>query len=82
MRGQITDEQLRELEKARKKNKDKNIERRMRALIMFAQGSKRETIAEQTGYNKNHISELVGKYVRYGFPDIIPFVTAPSASDS
>ena len=37
-RYHISEEQVEELERARKKNKDKNIEKRLKALLMHAEG--------------------------------------------
>jgi len=69
-RHEITEEQMRELEAARKKNKNKNVEKRLKALILFAGGLKREEIAKQTGFAKSYISEIVGKYDKLGLEAI------------
>jgi hypothetical protein len=58
-RYHINEEQARELERARKGNKDKNVEKRLRALLLHAEGKTREKIAEITGFVKSYISELV-----------------------
>jgi len=65
-RHEISREQVVELETARKKNRDKNVEKRLKALIMFAEGGKREEIGKETGFAATYISEIVGKYVRGG----------------
>ena len=57
---------MRELEAKRKENKNKNVEKRLKALLLFSEGIKREEIAKQTGYAKTYISEIVGKYLRNG----------------
>ena len=69
-RHEITEEQANELKAARKRNKDKNIERRLKALILFTSGHKREEIAKQTGYAKSYISEIVTKYTKFGIEAI------------
>ena len=70
-RYHINEEQARELERARKENKDKNVERRLRALLLHAEGKTREKIAEVTGFVKSYISELVSKYCNQGISTII-----------
>ena len=69
-RHEITEEQKGELEAARKKNKNKNVEKRLKALILFAGGHKREEIARQTGFAKSYISEIVAKYIKFGMEAI------------
>ena len=54
-RFHINEEQVKELEEARRKNKDKNVEKRLKALLLHAEGKTRETIAELTGYVKSYI---------------------------
>ena len=70
-RFHINEEQVKELEEARRKNKDKNVEKRLKALLLHAEGKTRETIAELTGYVKSYISELVSKYSKKGISTII-----------
>ena len=70
-RYQISEEQVAEIERTRKKNRDKNVEKRLKALLLHAQGEKREKIAEHTGFVKSYISELVSKYCNKGLSSII-----------
>jgi len=67
----ITSEQVRELEKARKENKDKNKEKRLKALLMHAGGESHAEIAKATGFAKTYITEIVGKYSRGGIEAIV-----------
>jgi transposase len=67
----ITEEQVKEIEKARKANKDKNVDNRLKALLLHADGIQHEKIAQQTGYVKTYISELVGKYCKNGIEAIV-----------
>ena len=69
-RHEITVEQENELEASRKENKNKNVEKRLKALVLFAGGLKREEIAKQTGFTKGYISEIVAKYVKFGMEAI------------
>lgn len=67
----ISEEQVVEIEMSRKQNKNKNIDKRLKALLLHAEGKKRIEIAEKTGYAKSYISELVYKYCTYGISKII-----------
>ena len=69
-RYHINEEQLIELEEARSQNKDKNVEKRLKALLLHAQGEKRASIAEKTEFAKSYISELVSKYCSNGLSAI------------
>jgi transposase len=69
-RYHINDEQADEIKKARKENKDKNVEKRLKALLLHAAGKTREIIAQQTGFVKSYISELVAKYCNQGLSAI------------
>jgi transposase len=69
-RYQFTEEQFAELEAARKSNKDKNVERRIRALLMRRQGMKNAEIAKATGFDKVYLSELFSKYAKGGLEAI------------
>ena len=71
MRYNINKDQLAEIEEARKKNRDKNNEKRMKVLVLHAQGEKRSAIAEKTGYVTSYISAIVSKYSKYGLASII-----------
>lgn len=68
-RNYISPEEVAELEKARRKNKDKNIDKRLNALLLHAQGKSRAEISAQTGYGKQYITELVGKYIKNGLKE-------------
>jgi len=65
-RNEISKEQANEIEEARKKNKDKNVEKRLRALTLHAEGETRESVAAKTGYVKSYVSELVSKFCNKG----------------
>ena len=52
----FTKEQVRELETAKKKNKNKNADKRLEALLLRAQNMKREKVAEKTGFCNTIIS--------------------------
>jgi len=70
-RREINKEQVAEIEKVRKENKDKNVEMRLKALLLHAGGIKHVKVAEQTGFAKSYISELVCKYCNNGIKAIV-----------
>ena len=67
----ISKEQIEELEEARKKNKNKKVDRRLKALLMHAQGEEHSKISIQTEYASTYISELAAKYVDKGISAIV-----------
>ena len=52
-RYHFSEERVAEIEKARRRNKDKNVENRLESLLLHAQGKKRAEIAVKTGYVKS-----------------------------
>jgi len=69
-RYQFNEKQLSELETLRKQNKDKNVEKRIKALLLYSAGEKCVRIAEQTGFAKTYITELVSRYRKNGLSAI------------
>lgn len=67
---EITAEQRTEIEEARAKNKDKQVEYRLKALSMRAEGASARKIGEATGYHPAYISRLVSKYIHGGLEAI------------
>lgn len=68
-RHKISEEAVREIEKARKENKDKTVDRWLEVLILHASGKTRTEISEKTGYKNQYITELVGEYCRVGLSE-------------
>ena len=62
----ISQSQLVEIETARKKNRNKSIERRLYVLFMRAEGKSLEEISEKTGYHISTASKLISRYMREG----------------
>ena len=62
----LSDEQMLELKEARKSNKDKNVDNRLKALLLYGEGVKHSAIADKTGFVTTYITELAGKYRRNG----------------
>ncbi len=67
----ITEEQKQEIKEARKKNKDKRAETKLKALEMRAEGCKLKEIGEKTGYHPKHVSKIVTKYINEGIEAIM-----------
>ena len=68
---EITAEQKQEIEEARKKNRDKRIEAKLKALSLRADGLKSKAIAEATGYNPAYVSTIVSQYIHGGLEAIV-----------
>lgn len=66
----ITQENKREIEAARKKNKNKNVEKRLMALSLRADGKTHREIAEMTGFNVRYVGDLVENYCKNGLEAI------------
>ena len=71
MKYVITSEQKAELKAARKKNKNKQTERRLRVLELRAEGIGLKEIAEKTGYSRSHVSGLIARYCQEGLSAIV-----------
>ena len=67
---EISESQLLEIETARKKNRNKNIERRLYVLVMRAEWKSLEEISEKTGYHISTASKLIARYMRDGISAI------------
>lgn len=70
MRYTFTEEENAEIQEARRKNRDKNVDRRLKALEWKARGRTGQEIAEMTDYNPGYISKLAAKYRKGGIEAI------------
>ena len=68
-RHRISAEEVEEIKKVSKKNKDKNIDKRLEVLLLHAEGKKRAEISGKTGYSEQRITELVREYRIKGLDD-------------
>lgn len=68
---EITAEQKAEIEKARKANKDKKVEDRLKVLLMRADGKPASRISEATGYHAAYVSAIVSNYAKHGIEAIM-----------
>lgn len=67
---EISEEGLNELRQARRVNRDKNVDRRLHALILHAEGNTGGRVSELTGYNEKYLYELYRKYLTEGIAAI------------
>ncbi len=66
----FSNEEIQGIEQARKANKDKRVEKRLKALEMRAKGASAKDVSDATGYHTNYISRLVTKYCNKGLEGI------------
>ena len=66
----FTLEETQEIKAARKKNRDKNVEKRLAALEMRAEGKQNKEISEKTGFHTQYITVLVSRYKANGLASI------------
>lgn len=65
-RYKFSENEIKEIEQARKENKDKRVEARLKALELRAKGSSSEEVSNATGFHTGHVTRLVAKYRDYG----------------
>jgi len=56
------EEEIEGIGAARKKNKDKQVEVRLKALELRARGGSAKEVAQATGFHPSYITTLVAKY--------------------
>ena len=66
----FTLEETQEIKAAREKNRDKNVEKRLAALEMRAEGKRNKEISEKTGFHTQYITVLVSRYKANGLANI------------
>ena len=66
MKYKISAEQYAEIKAAQKRNRDKQIENRLKVLALRYEGKRLDEIAEATGFHHAHISNLIRKYFEEG----------------
>lgn len=67
---QITSAQKEEIELARKANRDKRTEAKLKVLFMRAEGEDSKKISEVTGFHSAYVSTIVSKYIHGGIEAI------------
>ena len=71
MKYRITTEQKQEIEHARKVNKNKRVENRLRVLVLRAEGTELNEIAKITGYSRSNVNKLIATYCKEGIGAIV-----------
>ena len=69
-RYQFSEEEIKAIEQARKENKDKRAEARLKVLQLRAQGQKAKEVAAETGFHAAYVTQLVAKYKEHGLEAI------------
>lgn len=69
-RYKFSEEQIKEIGQARKNNKDKRAEARLKALEMRAKGAKASEVSRATGFHAGSVTRLVAKYRDHGIEAI------------
>ena len=67
----FTEEEKEELQRYRKQNRDKKIEKRLEALMLRAEGKGNREISEKTGFHTQYITVLVSRYKANGIENIV-----------
>ena len=70
MQYKFSAEQYAEIKVARKANRDKQIENRLKVLALRCEGKRMKEIAEATGFGHAHITNLIRKYFKEGLSAI------------
>ena len=66
----FSEQEIEKIVQARRENKDKRVETRLKALEMRARNVKASKIAEATGFHSAYISQLAAKYKNCGIEAI------------
>ena len=69
-RYKFSEEEIKTIERARRDNKDKRAEARLKALELRAKGAKASEVAEATGFHAGSVTRLVAKYRAHGLEAI------------
>ena len=69
-RYNFSEEEIKAIQQARKGNKDKRVEARLKALELRAKGQKAGEEAKATGFHPAYVTQLVAKYRTHGLEAI------------
>ena len=69
-RNQFSEEEIKAIEQARKENKDKRAEAKLKVLQLRAEGQKAKEVAAATGFHAAYVTQLVAKYRDHGLEAI------------
>ena len=66
MKYKFSEEQYEAIKKARKQNRDKQIDKRLQVLELRCEGKGLDEIASITEFHRSHVSNLIRKYFEEG----------------
>ena len=66
-----SEEEFAKIKAARKKNKNKRVEKLLEVLTLRYEGKSNREISERTGYNERYITMLLAKYRKQGLEEFI-----------
>ena len=69
-RYKFSEEEIKAMQQARKENKDKRVETRLKALELRAKGQKAKEVTKATGFHPAYVTQLVAKYRDHGLEAI------------
>ena len=69
-RYKFSEEEIKAIQQARKGNKDKRVEARLKALELRAEGQKAKEVTKATGFHPAYVTQLVAKYRTHGLEAI------------
>ena len=69
-RYRFREEEIAAIQEARRKNKDKRAEQRLKALELRAKGESAKAVSQATGFCAAYVSQLVKKYLDNGLEAI------------
>ena len=69
-RYKFSEEEIKEIEQARRDNKDKRAEARLKALELRAKGADAKQVSRATGFHASSVGRLVAKYRDHGLEAI------------
>ena len=69
-RYQFSEEEIKAIQQARKENKDKRAETRLKALELRAKGEGAKEVAKAAGFHPAYVTQLVAKYRDHGLEAI------------
>lgn len=71
MKYEYSEEQKKEIKEARKKNKNKRIEKKLQVLEMRSEGVTQKAVSEATGLSMSYVNRIVQQYFESGIGSAI-----------
>lgn len=69
-RYEFSEEEIKAIQQARKENRDKRAEARLKALELRAEGQEAKEVSKATGFHPAYVTQLVAKYRKQGLEAI------------